>query len=77
MNATERNRFLYETKELVPHLRQKLAVDHADKALALLEQELVMDALYGQMDYKTMHMADKRKYQEAIVKLKEAIAKFG
>lgn len=35
MTEMERNRFLYETKELVPHLRQKLAIYHAEKALDL------------------------------------------
>ena len=51
MNAEERNKFLYETKPLLPCKRKEMFIEFIDKAKALMEQELILDKLYSQMDY--------------------------
>ena len=73
MNAEERNKFLYETKTLPPYKRAEMALDFIEKAKALMEQELILDALYNQMDYKTMGAYESNKYRGAIQKMEEVI----
>ena len=73
MNAEERNKFLYETRPLLPCQRTEMALDFVDKAKALLEQELILDALYRQMDYKSMHAYESDRYERSIKNLKEVI----
>lgn len=73
MNAEERNKFLYETKTLPPYKRAEMALNFIDKAKALMEQELILDALYNQMDYKTMGAYESNKYKGSIKKLEEVI----
>ncbi len=74
MNAGERNKFLYKTKGLLPYQRKEMALDLMDKAKALLEQELIFDAMYNQMDYKTMGAYESNKYKGSINKLTESMA---
>lgn len=71
--AEERNKFLYETQSLLPYKRKEMVLDFVDKAKALMEQELILDAIYNQMDYKTMGTYDKAKYQGSIQKLEEVL----
>ena len=73
MNAEERNKFLYETKSLLPYKRTEMVLDFVDKAKALLEQELIIDALYNQMDYKTMGAYESNKYKGSIQRLEEVL----
>lgn len=73
MNAEERNKFLYETKSLLPCKRKEMFIEFIDKAKALMEQELILDKLYSQMDYKTMDLYEKTKYQGSIQKLEEVL----
>lgn len=76
MNAVERNKFLYETNKLLPYQKTEMAVDFIDKAKALMEQELIIDGLYSQMDYKTMGVYKSNLYKASIQKLKEVLIMF-
>lgn len=69
MTPTERNKFLYETKKLTTVERKEMAIDFISKAKDLLEQELIIDAVYDSMDYKTLDNATKEKYKRAQVGL--------
>ena len=73
MNAEERNKFLYETNPLLPCKRKEMFIEFIDKAKALMEQELIIDKVYSQMDYKTMDLYEKTKYQGSIQKLEEVL----
>ena len=65
MKPEERNEFLYRHRDLLPHKRQQLISDHLEKANALIDQELILDKLYGQMDYKTMSNLERDAYMKA------------
>ena len=73
MNPEERNEFLYKTRELLPCKRRELILDHLEKAKALIDQELILDKLYGQMDYKTMSNLDRSRYIKSLASVDEAI----
>ena len=73
MNPEERNEFLYKTRELLPCKRRELILDHLEKAKALIDQELILDKLYGSMDYKTMSNLDRDRYIKALVSVDDAI----
>jgi len=66
LNENERSKFLYETKALMPYKRKDMTIDFILKAKALLEQELILDAMYNQMDFKTMDNLTKDNYRQAI-----------
>jgi hypothetical protein len=73
MNPEERNTFLYKNRELLPYKRQELILEHLEKAKALIDQELILDKLYGQMDYKTMSNLDRDRYIRALASVDDAI----
>jgi hypothetical protein len=73
MNPEERNTFLYKNRELLPYKRQELILDHLEKAKALIDQELMLDKLYGSMDYKTMSNLDRDRYTKSLVSVDDAI----
>lgn len=72
----ERSKFLYETKKLTPNERRKMTIDFISKAKDLLEQELIIDAFYNSMDYKTMDNLTKEKYKQVQVGLQLILDKF-
>lgn len=72
----ERSKFLYETKKLTLNERKKMAIDFISKAKDLLEQELIIDAVYDSMDYKTMDNLTKEKYKQAQVGLQMILDRF-
>lgn len=69
MKAEDRNKFLYETSKLKPFQRKEMIYNFMEKAKALCEQELIMDNLYNQMDFKTMGILEKERYKDIINKL--------
>jgi len=73
MSPEDRNSFLYKNRELLPYKRQELILDHLEKAKALIDQELILDKLYGQMDYKTMSNLDRDRYIRALASVDDAI----
>jgi len=73
MNPEERNEFLYRHRALLPYKRQQLVLDHLEKAKALIDQELILDKLYGQMDYKTMSNLERDAYMKALRIIDKAI----
>jgi hypothetical protein len=73
MSPEERNAFLYKNRELLPYKRQELILEHLEKAKALIDQELILDKLYGQMDYKTMSNLDRDRYIRALASVDDAI----
>ncbi|QRN86012.1 hypothetical protein JR334_01910 [Clostridia bacterium] len=73
MNAEERNKFLYGTRLLKPCDRKEMALDYIDKAKALLEQEMILNDIYRQMDYKSMSAYESGHYDKSIRKLDEVL----
>ena len=73
MKPEERNEFLYRHRALLPYMRQQLISDHLEKAKALIDQELILDKLYGQMDYKTMSNLERDAYMKALRIIDNAI----
>ena len=73
MSPEERNAFLYKNRELLPYKRQELILEHLEKAKALIDQELILDKLYGQMDYKTMSNLDRDRYIRSLASVDDAI----
>lgn len=73
MKPEERNEFLYRHRALLPYKRQQLISDHLEKAKALIDQELILDKLYGQMDYKTMSNLERDAYMKALRIIDKAI----
>jgi hypothetical protein len=73
MSPEERNAFLYKNRELLPYKRQELILDHLEKAKALIDQELILDKLYGQMDYKTMSNLDRDRYIRSLASVDDTI----
>ena len=73
MSPEDRNSFLYKNRELLPYKRQELILDHLEKAKALIDQELILDKLYGSMDYKTMSNLDRDRYIKALASVGDAI----
>lgn len=76
LKENERSKFLYETKKLYPYQRKEMAIDYISKAKDLLEQELIIDAMYNQMDYKTMDSLTRDKYKQAQVGLQLILDRF-
>ena len=73
MKPEERNEFLYRHRALLPSKRQQLISEHLEKAKALIDQELILDKLYGQMDYKTMSNLERDAYMKALRIIDNAI----
>ena len=73
LKENERSKFLYDTKKLLPYQRKEMALNFITKAKDLFEQELIIDALYNQMDYKTIDIFTKNKYKNAIQSLSKII----
>ncbi len=76
LNDNERSKLLYETKKILPYKRQAMAIDFICMAKDLFEQELILDAMYDQMDYKTMDNLTKTKYKGTINDLEKVINRF-
>ena len=73
LKPNERNAFLYETKKLKPFERKEMVIDFIAKAKALCEQELVIDAMHNQIDFKTMGTLEKERYEKSIQDLDNLI----
>ena len=76
LKGNERSKLLYETKALLPCQRKEMAINFIRKAKDLFDQELVLDAMYNQMDYKTMDTLTKTNYKQAIISLEFVLDKF-
>ncbi len=76
LTDNDKAKFLYETKALLPYKRKEMALEFILKAKALFEQELIIDAMYNQMDYKTMDNLTKTKYKGTINDLEKVINRF-
>jgi len=76
MKPEERNSFLYETKKLAPYKRKEMIIEFVEKAKALCEQELIIDAMYNQMDFASMHIGEKNAYESAIRGFEETLKRF-
>ena len=74
MTPGERNEFLYKHRELLPFERRELMLEHLEKAKALIDQELILDKLYDQMDYKTMGNLNRTLYINALQNIDNAFA---
>lgn len=74
MKPEERNEFLYKHKGLLPYKRKELILEHLEKAKALIDQELILDKLYDQMDYKTMGNLNRTLYMNALQNIDNAVA---
>lgn len=74
MKPEERNEFLYKHRELLPFKRRELILEHLEKAKALIDQELILDKLYDQMDYKTMGSLNRTLYMNALQNIDNAVA---
>ncbi len=72
----ERNKFLYETKKLTTSERKDIIVDMLEKSRALMEQELILDAVYNSMDFKGMNAYDTDKYRKSITQLDDLLNYF-
>lgn len=72
----ERNEFLYKTKALLPYKRKEMIVDMLEKSRALMEQELILDAIYNSMDFKGMNAYDTDKYRKSITQLDDLLNYF-
>lgn len=72
----ERNEFLYKTKALLPYKRKEMIVDMLEKSRALMEQELILDAVYNSMDFKGMNAYDTDKYKKSITQLDDLLNYF-
>lgn len=66
MKPQERNVLLYKTRNLAPYKRKEMILDYIDKAKALCEQELIIDAMHNQTDSVTMGIGEKNAYEGAI-----------
>lgn len=77
MSPEERNKFLYATRVMLPKERKEVFVDLIERAQALMEQELILDRIYAQMDYKSMNAYESDKYKKGINKLSEVMVLFG
>ena len=73
MKPEDRNEFLHKHRALLPYERQQLISDHLEKAKALIDQELILDKLYGQMDYKTISNLERDAYMKALRIIDNAI----
>ena len=74
MKQGERNEFLYKHRELLPFKRRELILEHLEKAKALIDQELILDKLYDQMNYSTMGNLSKTLYINALQNIDNAFA---
>lgn len=77
MSPEERNKFLYATRVMLPKERKEVFIDLIERAQALMEQELILDRMYAQMDYKSMNAYESDKYKKGINKLSEVMVLFG
>ena len=67
----ERNEFLYKTKSLLPCDRKEMIVDMLEKSRALMEQELILDAVFN-----GMNACDTDKYRKSITQLDDLLNYF-
>lgn len=77
MSPEERNKLLYATRVMLPKERKEVFIDLIERAQALMEQELMLDRMYAQMDYKSMNAYESDKYKKGINKLSEVMVLFG
>jgi hypothetical protein len=70
------SKFLYVTSKLTTCQRKELIIDFIEKAKALMEQELIIDDFYSQMNYMTMNNYEKVMYMTGINKLTSVIKLF-
>lgn len=73
MTVEERQKFAYEIRNTTPNKRKEMAIEFISKAKFLMEQELIIDNMYDQCDFKTMGMIEKGKYNKLITALNNVI----
>lgn len=70
MTKEERTNFAYQHRGLYPYERKSMAEEYIYKAMALLEDEVLIQNLYNSMDYSTLPTGH---YKDTIKELKGAI----
>lgn len=70
MNEKLRAKYAHKYRDLAPYQRREKAYRQMNQALALLEDEISIQAAYDQMDYSTLRMGH---YKWACKLLKIAI----
>lgn len=70
MTKEERRKFAYQHRKLYPYERKNMAEEYMYKAMALLEDEVLMQDTYSSMDYSTLPTGH---YKDTIKELKGAI----
>lgn len=70
MTKNEIQKFKYDSKSLEPYERQEQIKEHLQKAIALLDVEIIIQAMYDQMDYGSLNM---NYYKSAKDKLEKAM----
>ena len=70
MNDNERAKYAFKHRELAPYQRREKAYRQMNQALALLQDEVDIQAAYNQMDYHALPMGH---YKWACKLLKTAI----
>lgn len=72
MTQNELQKFKYDSKCLAPYQRQEKIKEHLQKAIALLDVEIIIQAMYDQMDYSSLNMYY---YKQAKETLEQVIKK--
>lgn len=70
MTKEERNKFAYQHRGLFPYERKSMAEEYIYKAMALLEDEVLIQNCYSSMDYSTLPTGH---YKDTIKELNGAI----
>jgi len=72
MTQNEIQKYKYDNKTLLPCEREKIIKEHLEKAIALLDVEIVIQSMYSQMDYGSL---DTSNYKIAKELLEKALKK--
>ena len=74
MTQNEIQKFKYDSKGLRPCDRQEQIKEYLQKAIALLDIEIIIQAMYEQMDYGSLNMnyykSAKNKLEKAMCEIK-------
>lgn len=73
MTQNELQKFKYDNKCLAPYQRQEQIKEHLQKAIALLDVEIIIQAMYDQMDYGSLNMEYYKQAKENLEKVIQTI----
>lgn len=66
MTENEIQEYKYNKKSLLPCEREKLIKEHLEKAIALLDVEIVIQSMYSQMDYASLNTSNYKMAKEML-----------